>query len=175
VIADFAAISEKPMVFSSLLSSKDKVITEFGCPASTRDQFGNAIEMPNNAEKQANYIESHWLSIAENPEIAQGGWVFAYTVLIFLGSSSHIFKDEWWKAGKMYEHNPSVAGNIAFPGGYWDEEWFGIMSIEPNGSVTTPPLERGPDILTPRAAYYRLGWLYGKLPVRFFHDEDSYE
>jgi len=47
--SQFSGMTHKPLLF-----------TEFGCPASTRDNGGNVIQMPNNAAGQGQYWLAHW-------------------------------------------------------------------------------------------------------------------
>jgi hypothetical protein len=106
-----------------MASGKPFIITEFGSSASTRDSescaTGNPIELPNNAEAHADYLEVHWNDIRRTTtnsavgetlppsEVAAGGIVFEWT-------------DEWWKAGTPTVHNGGVDPNAAFPGGCAD-------------------------------------------------------
>ncbi len=129
------------------------LITEFGCPASTRSGTA-ATELPNNAKEQADYISVHWQDIVKNKAVASGGYVFAWS-------------DEWWKAGDPPVHNvkPETSRIDQFPGHYWDEEWFGIYSIQPDPrrKPSDPVNSDGsyyPDILTPRAAVAELTKLW---------------
>jgi hypothetical protein len=127
--------------------AKPLILTEFGCPASTRDAQGNVVQLPNNAQAQAAWIQGNLEQMQANYESVQGfcggGFLFEWT-------------DEWWKGGGIpYEHDGSPA-KAAFPGGYWDEEWFGINAIEVNNRSPQDPWNPGcpnpADILIPRAA-----------------------
>lgn len=120
------------------------LLTEWGCPASTRNASGQIMQLPGRAQGQADYLRSHWLDIRAHTRICSGGYVFAWS-------------DEWWKDGAPAEHNagPATARNPAYPGGWGDEEWFGIHSVAVNGRPPADPVVNGvhiPDILTPRAA-----------------------
>ncbi|HUV25688.1 MAG TPA: PQQ-binding-like beta-propeller repeat protein [Methanomassiliicoccales archaeon] len=125
-------------------SEKPLLITEFGPPASTRDGSGNAVLQSNNAENTSKYIEAHWQghddSIMNNTDVCQGGFVFEWI-------------DEWYKIGLVYEHDPSAAKNDAFPGGWWDEEWFGICGVSVDGRDIKNPDPGKPDILSTRASF----------------------
>lgn len=124
-------------------SQKPLLITEFGCPASTRDD-GNAVLQPNNAAETAQYIEAHWQgyddSIMNNTDVCQGGFVFEWI-------------DEWYKIEPNYQHDPSTSENDAFPGGWWDEEWFGICGVAVDGRDVENPDPGKPDILSTRASF----------------------
>jgi hypothetical protein len=135
--SQFASMTAKPLLF-----------TEFGCPASTRDNGGHVIQMPNNAAGQAQYWLSHWNDMMAHRDVCQGGFTF-------------VWSDEWWKAGTPLVHDAINNAAGAFAGGWWDEEWFGINGISPNGNVNTPWQQRPIDTLQPRAAYYTMTTAYG--------------
>jgi len=141
-------------------SRKPFIVTEFGPAASTRDSescaSGNAVELPDNALAQADYLEVHWNDIRRttiNPafgetsppsEVTSGGIVFEWT-------------DEWWKAGTPGIHNGGTNANLAFPGGCADEEWFGINSvILKRNSPSDFPFPFVADELDPRDAFERI-------------------
>ena len=130
LFSEYASISNKPLL-----------ITEYGPPASTRNEEGEVVILENNAELQAQYIRVHWDDIMQNRHIASGGYIFTWT-------------DEWWKAGQPKIQN-IVPGseNFAYPGRYGDEEYYGMngISLGPvvqQGNTTM----RGADILHPRAS-----------------------
>jgi hypothetical protein len=137
------------------LSGKPLVITEWGPPASTR-QSGQPVELPNKAQGTADYIAYHWNggsdSIIQNKDIVSGGVVFMWT-------------DDWSKmpksvGGEPFTHDPSTGTNDNCPGGWWDEEWFGIFSVAVDGRNPKDPNPGKPDILTPRAAFTTLQQLW---------------
>jgi len=144
------------------LPDRPFLVTEYGCPASTR-QGGTAVELPDKAKAQADYIEAHWKDIEKHHglNLCSGGYVFSWT-------------DEWWKAGDITHQTPHATCGVAqFPGGCPDEEWFGINSIavgnDKNGNprpAKDPVVKEGnsyvhyPDILTQRAAVERLKTLW---------------
>lgn len=140
------------VLFSSFAatSSKALLVTEFGCPASGRSG-GAIVELPNNAKAQADYLKVHWNDIAANQNISAGGYVFEWS-------------DEWWKDGNPAAHDAASATNSAFPGGYGDEEWFGINSIAVNNRPANDPWNPGqpndPDLLGSRAVYDTLADLW---------------
>jgi len=143
--SNFASRTAKPLLF-----------TEFGCPASTRDENMRVIEMADNAKGQGDYFVSHWSDMMNNRNVCQGGFVFAWS-------------DGWWKHGTPSVHDALNNRNTAFPGGWWDEEWFGINAISPVGSVTTPWQQRSPDTLRQRNAYYRMQEMYAAITGNTTH------
>jgi len=142
-------------LFTSFASASNKplIIGEYGPPASTRDQQGNIIELPNNAEAQAEYINVHWDDITAHRSICSGGFIFEWT-------------DEWWKHDNPSLHDASTVVNAAYPGGYGDEEWFGVNAV----SLITPTSDpaayntRGADILEPRAALATISTMFATEP-----------
>ncbi|MCK9511544.1 MAG: hypothetical protein M0R28_09985 [Pigmentiphaga sp.] len=144
------------------LPDRPFLITEFGCPASTRNG-ANPVELPNKAKAQADYLEVHWKDIVKHHgmNLCSGGYVFSWA-------------DEWWKAGNITQHDghsSCTAGE--FPGGCADEEWYGINSIQvgkdkngnPRPAADPVVVENNvaihyPDILTQRAAVARLRTLW---------------
>jgi hypothetical protein len=103
--------------------------------------------MPNNAAGQAQYWLAHWNDMMANRAVCQGGFTF-------------VWSDEWWKAGTPLVHDAINNAAGAFAGGWWDEEWFGVNGISPNGNVNTPWQQRPPDTLLPRAEYYTMTTAY---------------
>ncbi len=145
----FAAASTKPLL-----------ITEWGPPSSTRNSTGSAVLLPDNANATANYIEIHWHdntyqegydSMMENNATCQGGFIFEWT-------------DEWNKIDPPTVHNPSTAQNTNFPGGWWDEEWFGMNGVQVNGRDPANPDPGHPDTLLPRASVDRMTSLWANYP-----------
>lgn len=148
------------------LPDRPFLITEFGCPASTR-QGSAVVELPGGATAQADYIEAHWNDITRHHglNLCSGGYVFSWS-------------DEWWKAGDITQHDGHPTCGVGqFPGGCPDEEWFGINSIavgtkddgtpRPAADPVTKETREGnvvyvhhPDVLTQRAAVARLKALW---------------
>jgi len=125
LFTEYAAATAKPMFAS-----------EFGIDAWNARQGRELVE---NAEVQADVIESLWKELEANRAVASGGAVFEWT-------------DEWWKHGRPTSHDAGGWPNGAFPDGQADEEWWGIHRIKPGN----------PDELEPRAAMERLRKLWSK-------------
>ena len=141
-------------LFSTFEAASEKalLVTEYGCPASTRNSQGQLTELPLNADAQAKYIAAHWKDIEQNSLIASGGYVFEWT-------------DEWWKVPNTAStHDAGQATNGAFPGGWDDEEYFGINRVKVNGRSAADPWNPGQpnaaDTLLPRTAVATLKTLW---------------
>ena len=133
LFSDYQRVSRKPLM-----------VLDFGIDAYDRNQ-GEEYEKLGRPY-QAEYAESLWNEIVDNVDICLGGSIMAYS-------------DEWWMGRYSSpspgcpDHDPadhSVCGYPAssHPDGYANEEWWGIMRTVQNGS--------DPDILEPRAVYYKL-------------------
>ncbi len=102
------------------------------------------------------------------------------------GGFAFEWRDEWWKGNEKYPFFHSISGtdectscpamacntgaaNATFPGGWGDEEWFGVTGAKPNGRKASDPvvnpftgkLNGGPDTLEPRAAIVAICQDYG--------------
>jgi len=103
-------------------SGKPAYISEFGCPA-----FAQHLTREEAEKAQADYLKGNWLDIEENLAghargvgNALGGVVFEWL-------------DEWWKSYEPFRHDRKSDAIGPFPGGYYYEEWFGLIS-QGNGS-----------------------------------------
>ncbi len=110
---------------------------------------------------------------------------FGSTAPVCAGSAYFEWTDEWWKADAYYPNarcpatvqNPGKSTNDSFPGGWDDEECFGLNAIEPAGQNpagrSVPPSggcpgpwnfdtnqPYPPDILLPRASLTTLSKLW---------------
>jgi hypothetical protein len=140
LFSDYKAACDKPLL-----------ITEFGCPASRHDPNtaypqGKPIEQGDNAADQSAYVLVHWKDIAANREVCSGGYIFEWC-------------DEWWKQGgfPVFDHDGSPRAAGEFPGGWYDEEWFGICSVAVSGG--RPPRQpdpKKPDTRAKRKVYTEL-------------------
>ena len=111
-------------------------ITEYGAPGYSK--ISDALE---SEEDQALYHQSSWLDImanaagyAEGEGNAVGGIAFEWL-------------DEWWKNYEPRRHDTKADVIGPFAGGYYFEEWFGLIG---QGNGAASPLLR-----QPRKAYYK--------------------
>ena len=168
------------------------ILTEWGAPASIRTRDGQPPPPPNpqwvgaspgvadefhgapgnRAAKLIQQIASNLYGPRSTLSTTGGG--------ILSGGYVFEFQDEWWKEA---QHQPDTWSShdttiltSTFPFGepgagfssYWDEEWFGLMSVStsagrrPNSPVLLiakhgeRSLNGGADVLTPRAGFYAL-------------------
>ncbi len=126
-------------------TTKPFIITEFGAPASyhPKNKSCDAAELPTtgtpNMGDLVTYMTSLWNDIENNSavtkstNISSGGYIFEWS-------------DEWWKApqcGGLGVHSGGSAQNSALPGGWDDEEWFGLNSIAAGSpNVLTPNVDK---------------------------------
>ena len=116
-------------------TGKPAFITEYGAPA-----YGSHMTLEEAEQAQADYLKGNWLDIQYNSAGYSGGSGNALGGMIFE------WLDEWWKNYEPYRHDRKSDAVGPFPGGYYYEEWFGIMS-QGNG-------QHSPFLRQPRKAYY---------------------
>jgi len=103
------------------------LITEWGSPYSMRKNGQGAEISGDLVTCHGDWVRACWKQFSDSasfPFLA-GGYYFEWT-------------DEWWKAPQLeggkqrgqHTFNPDSARNAAFPGGYNDEAWFGVMGVE---------------------------------------------
>lgn len=131
--------------YHDLVSAKPLVLTEFGV-----DAWNTQADMPY-PQTQAEYEVHQWRQIES---ACVGGTIMAYS-------------DEWWK--DMAIDQPAVQdfggyGTRFHPDGYSNEEWYGVVEVQDNGS--------GPDIIIPRQAYYDLAAEFAYEPGDVDQDDD---
>jgi len=168
------------------------VLTEWGAPASIRTRSGQPPPPPNPQwvsaspavagefqgapgyraarliqEIAADIYGPHSTLATTGGGLLSGGYLFE-------------FQDEWWKEAQRrpetWSSHDTTTLKSKFPFGepgsggfssYWDEEWFGLMSVaanpgrRPDDPVLTADdgagwLNGGADVLTPRAGFYAL-------------------
>lgn len=137
---------------------KPLLITEFGISWGTGGSNIREADSPEQVAKGKDYIRDNWVAIRNNhqgkdgdPSVSAGGFVFNWV-------------DEWYKIyingqATPLVHNANVPVSItpAFPGGQYDEEWFGIMRIDNTkvspSNVTWDINNLKPDPLIKRGSY----------------------
>ena len=116
-------------------SDKPAFITEFGAPA-----YAKHLTLEEAEVAQSDYHKGNWLDIRYNSYGYKKGSGNAIGGVIFE------WLDEWWKNYEPYRHDRTSDAVGPFPGGYYFEEWFGIVS-QGNG-------QKSPFLRQPRKAYY---------------------
>lgn len=174
------------------------MFTEMGIPASGRNG-GQVVELENDAQKQSERLVSMWEAGIKNRVGSEGPYPHLSGIYTFS------YSDEWfkYKDGNITKHDGGGSGASQFPGGHWDEEWFGVFRVAANpgrkpgpmvtgnphfaGQNDSTPLEErpvvsdfdagnlngGPDVLTPRAAVANLKALYAKYGVGYASETQS--
>ncbi|MCA9398742.1 MAG: tetratricopeptide repeat protein [Candidatus Omnitrophica bacterium] len=91
-------------------------ITEYGSPA-----YARHLTLEEGEKAQADYHKGNWLDIQTNLAGTLDGTGNALGGVIFE------WMDEWWKNYEPYLHDRKSDAIGPFPGGYYFEEWFGII------------------------------------------------
>ena len=97
-------------------TDKPAFITEYGAPAYTPH-----MTVEEGEAAQSAYHRGNWLDIEEN----MGGYEQA--VGNALGGVAFEWLDEWWKNYEPSKHDKKSDVIGPFPGGYYYEEWFGLI------------------------------------------------
>lgn len=118
------------------VSTKPLIVTEFGYDAWNANA---GAEFSDNARLPADAMETLLNELKANAAIASGGCVFEYA-------------DEWWKSGSPFTHDAPPGWPGPFADGEGNEEWWGVFRIVDNSS--------DPDILQPRAMFYRIAAMW---------------
>lgn len=121
-------------------SGKPAFISEYGAPA-----YAGHLTSDEAEQAQADYHYGNWLDIEENFAGATRGSGNALGAIVFE------WMDEWWKNYEPFYHDRKSDAVGPFPGGYYFEEWFGIVG-QGNG-------QKSPFLRHLRKSYY----LYEKL------------
>src|SRR4029077_11389597 len=118
------------------LAGKPAFITEYGAPP-----YGGA-SMPYEQDQQAQpaYHKVMWLDIVDTSAGYEEGAGSS------VGGMAVEWLDEWWKDYSPSLHDTKADAVGPFPGGYYFEEWFGIMG-QGDGS-------KSPYLREPRKVYY---------------------
>jgi hypothetical protein len=131
----FAAASAKPLI-----------VTEWGAPASGHDAQGDLAFTAEIAADLNTYVSGHYADTVFNSVATTGRGGSANPnagswAPVCAGSAYFEWTDEWWKLDAAYPdvkcpatvQNPGLSRNAAFPGGWGDEECFGLNAIRPAG------------------------------------------
>lgn len=97
-------------------SGKPAFITEYGCPA-----FAPQLTREEGEQSQADFHLGNWMDIEENLAETKRGVGNA------LGGVAFEWLDEWWKNYEPYRHDRKSDTKGPFPGGFYFEEWFGLV------------------------------------------------
>jgi len=97
-------------------TGKPAFITEYGCPAYAQHLTYEEAEVA-----QAEYHRGNLLDIQEN---LAGN---AHGMGNSLGGVAFEWMDEWWKNYEPFFHDRKSDAIGPFPGGYYFEEWFGLV------------------------------------------------
>ncbi len=105
-------------------------ITEYGAPA-----YSKFASLEEAEEAQALYHRGSWLDIVANSAGHADGVGNA------IGGVAFEWLDEWWKNYEPAKHDTKADVIGPFAGGYYFEEWFGLMG---QGDGSQSPLMRQP-------------------------------
>lgn len=125
------------------VADKPAFITEYGCPA-----YAPHLTLEEAEIAQAEYHFGNWVDIEENTAGHTRGEGNALGGVIFE------WLDEWWKNYEPYRHDRKSDAIGPFPGGFYFEEWFGIIS-QGNG-------QHSPYMRQLRKSYYTYQELWNK-------------
>jgi len=118
---------------------KPLLVTEWGCPYSAREG-GQVSELPaGKLPELENFLKAEYGAMANNRDVCAGGFYFEWC-------------DEYWKqpGTNFWDHTGEGKSEPAFPGGFWDEKWFGIMGVEvASGRPPKDPVETSTGKLYP--------------------------
>lgn len=103
-------------------TGKPAFITEYGAPAYTPH-----LTLPEGEDAQVDYHRGNWMDIEENSAGHARGMGNA------IGGVAFEWMDEWWKNYEPFLHDRKSDAVGPFPGGYYFEEWFGLIG-QGNGS-----------------------------------------
>lgn len=124
-------------------NSKPAFISEYGAPA-----FARHMKLEEAEKAQADYHRGNWLDIYENSAGQPRG------IGNSIGGVAFEFLDEWWKNYEPFRHDKKSDTVGPFPGGYYYEEWFGLVG-QGNG-------QQSPFLRQPRKSYYLYRELWNK-------------
>jgi beta-glucuronidase len=122
-------------------TGRPAIITEYGCPA-----FAKHLTLEEAETAQAEYHNGNWSDIEENLAGRNRG------VGHSLGGIAFEWMDEWWKNYEPFRHDRKSDAIGPFPGGYYFEEWFGLIG---QGNGQNSPFLRH---LRPVYHFYKKAW-----------------
>jgi beta-glucuronidase len=125
------------------ITGKPAIITEYGAPA-----FSSTVNEADVEDQQAAYHRGSWMDIESNSAGYSDGEGNA------LGGIAFEWMDEWWKNYEPAKHDTKADVIGPFAGGYYFEEWFGIVG-QGNG-------EKSPFLRQLRKAYYTYKQMWTK-------------
>jgi hypothetical protein len=111
-------------------TGKPAFITEYGAPA-----FARHLTLEEGEKAQADYHRGNWSDIEVNTAGQAEGTGNA------IGGITFEWLDEWWKNYEPFRHDKKSEAIGPFPGGYYFEEWFGLMA---QGDGQSSPFLRQP-------------------------------
>lgn len=122
-------------------TGRPAIITEYGCPA-----FAKHLTLDEAEHAQMEFHEGNWIDIEENLAGRSRGVGNA------LGGVAFEWMDEWWKNYEPFRHDRKSDVIGPFPGGYYFEEWFGLVG---QGNGQSSPFLRH---LRPVYYFYKEAW-----------------
>lgn len=130
-------LADVPGSWGSLQGAARKpvIFTEMGFPATGHRDPGDPSTIYDDATTRAKTAEAV-------ERMAKIG----YANPLLLGLCYFEYSDEWWKQGQQTVWNGTTAAPVTFPNGFWDEEGFGLYSIQkgPGKNPTDPIFGEGP-------------------------------
>jgi hypothetical protein len=125
---------------------KPVILTEWGLPATGRHDPNNPLSIYSNNATETKTADVVAVVLPK-----------AYQQPLCAGVTYFEYSDEWWKQGETPNLYTWYGGtsNPGFPNGYWDDEGFGVFSIERAGyDGSNPKVRQLPPYFTWPDPYY---------------------